>query len=213
MDETPQQDDPTGDGAPSGAPQTRPVPMAAIAGAIILVGLVAFALYRRGLTAPTTGQEPAASKAEVAAPGPAAVPGTEPAAAAAPGAAPAAGDAGTTPQGTAISVPVPTRLSPEASVLAERYRCVCGCNLTLSVCTCRNDKGSEDMKKALNVLVDQHKSPAEADQAMAAQFGPVALLSNPAPPATAPSHPAAAKPAPAPTKKSPPAPRPKPASN
>jgi hypothetical protein len=91
-------------------------------------------------------------------------------------------------------VPVPTRLSPEASVLAERYRCVCGCNLTLSVCTCRNDKGSEDMKKALNVLVDQHKSAAEADQAMAAQFGPVALLSNAAPPPTTPSQAPAARP-------------------
>jgi hypothetical protein len=118
-----------------------------------------------------------------------------PAAAPAPAgaAAPAPGDAASAPQGTSIAAQVPTRLSPEASVLAERYRCVCGCNLTLSVCTCRNDKGSEDMKKALNVLVDQHKSPAEADQAMAAQFGPVALLSNAAPPPTAPSQPPAAK--------------------
>jgi hypothetical protein len=182
MEETPQQDDPTGEIAPSEPAQNRPVPMAAIAGAIILVGLVAFALYRRGLTAPTA-TPPAEPSAPAAAPAP------EPAAAA----APAPGDAASAPQGTSIAAQVPTRLSPEASVLAERYRCVCGCNLTLSVCTCRNDKGSEDMKKALNVLVDQHKSPAEADQAMAAQFGPVALLSNAAPPPTAPSQPPAAK--------------------
>jgi hypothetical protein len=179
MEETPQQDEPSGESAPSEPPQNRPVPMAAIAGAIILVGLVAFALYRRGLTTPTMAP-PAEPPAPAAAPAPAP-------AGAAPtdGVAPAAGD-GAAPQGSAIAAQVPTRLSPEASVLAERYRCVCGCNLTLSVCTCRNDKGSEDMKKALNALVDQHKSPAEADQAMAAQFGPVALLSNAAPPPTAP---------------------------
>jgi len=187
MEETPHQDDPTEESASSEPPQNRPVPMAAIAGAIILVGLVAFALYRRGLTTPTMAP-PAEPSAPAAAPAPA------PAPAPADAAAPAPGDAAGAPQGTAIAAQVPTRLSPEASVLAERYRCVCGCNLTLSVCTCRNDKGSEDMKKALNVLVDQHKSPAEADQAMAAQFGPVALLSNAAPPPTAPSRPPAAKP-------------------
>src|SRR5262245_37355795 len=141
MDERPPQTDPREQDATRGAPPPRPVPMAAIAGAVILVGLVAFALYRRGLTAPQGTQDPSAA--------------SEPATAAAPGApsqtAPApAGDA---PAGTTIAAPVPTRLSPEASVLAERYRCVCGCNLTLSVCTCRNDKGSEDMKKALNSLV------------------------------------------------------------
>ena len=177
MEETPQQDEPTEPSAPPEPVQTRPVPMAAIAGAIILVGLVAFALYRRGLTTPTPAP-PAEPSAPAAGPAPAGAAPTQ-------GAAPAAGDAAA-PQGTAIAAPVPTRLSPEASVLAERYRCVCGCNLTLSVCTCRNDKGSEDMKKALNALVDQHKSPAEADQAMTAQFGPVALLSNAAPPPTAP---------------------------
>ncbi len=184
MDETPQQDGSTGGETPSGAPQNRPVPMAAIAGAIILVGLVAFALYRRGLTSPTPGVDPAASPAPAAG----AIP--DPAAAAQSGAAPSAGDAGSAAQGTAIAAQVPTRLS-------------------LSVCTCRNDKGSEDMKKALNALVDQHKSAAEADQAMAAQFGPVALLRNPAPPPTAPSQPAAAKPAPAPAKKPAPARKPR----
>jgi hypothetical protein len=174
--------------------------MAAIAGAIILVGLVAFALYRRGLTTPTAGALPAEPSAPAAAPAPAP----------AEGAAPAAGDAAA-PPGTAIAAQVPTRLSPEASVLAERYRCVCGCNLTLSVCTCRNDKGSEDMKKALNALVDQHKSPAEADQAMAAQFGPVALLSNAAPPPTAPPQAAAQAPgAKSPATKTPAAPPRKP---
>ena len=85
MDETPQQDGSTGGETPSGAPQNRPVPMAAIAGAIILVGLVAFALYRRGLTSPTPGVDPAASPAPAAG----AIP--DPAAAAPSGAAPSAG--------------------------------------------------------------------------------------------------------------------------
>ena len=201
MEETPQQDEPTEPSAPPEPVANRPVPMAAIAGAIILVGLVAFALYRRGLTTPA-----AAPQAEPSAPAAAPAPGPA-GATPAEGAAPAAGGAAA-PQGTTIATPVPTRLSPEASVLAERYRCVCGCNLTLSVCTCRNDKGSEDMKKALNALVDQHKSPAEADQAMTAQFGPVALLSNTAPPATVPPQAPAAQ---TPGAKSPPPKKPRPA--
>jgi hypothetical protein len=151
------------------------MPMAAIAGALILVGLVGFALYRRSATTPSGEPAPAA---------PAAAEGSE-------------GDQ----KGTPIVAQAPVRLSPEASILAERYRCVCGCNDTLSVCTCRNPKGSEDMKKALQDLVDKAGTPDSIDAAMAEQFGAAALLKNPAPPQTLPSHAQGNQAAPAPRRK------------
>jgi hypothetical protein len=149
--------------------------MAAIAGAVILAGLVGFALYRR--MSPAVPPPPG---------GPA--PASVPAAAADPN----------QPAGTEIVATPPFRLSPEASILAERYRCVCGCNDTLSVCTCKNPKGSDDMKKTLQALADQRKTPEEADAVMEQTFGPAALLKNPAPPQTLPSH---AGPPPTPSKK------------
>src|SRR5262245_8985778 len=94
-------------GGGGGDKPPRSVPMAALAGAVVLVGLVVFALYRRNAT-------------PQAAPGPAAAP-------AASEAAPAP-EASASPQGTMISAPAPIRMTPEASILSERYRCVCGCN-------------------------------------------------------------------------------------
>jgi hypothetical protein len=72
--------------------------------------------------------------------------------------------------------------------MAERYRCVCGCNDPLGLCTCRLSRGSEEMKTELKTLTDQHLLPEEIDRAMTAKFGAAALLSNPAPPQTMPSH-------------------------
>jgi hypothetical protein len=141
---------------PPSAPRT--VPVAALAGAVVLIGLVGFALYRRGTTT-----------------SPAAPP-------------PASDGAAATEQGTPIVATAPFRLSPEAAILAERYRCICGCNDNLSVCTCRNPNGSEDMKRHLQGLADEGKTPEEADAAMEAKFGAASLLKNPAPPQTLPSH-------------------------
>ena len=156
-------------GAPTGGGDKPPrsVPMAALAGAVVLVGLVVFALYRRNAApqaAPETAAAPATSEA---APAPQASASTE---------------------GTMISAPLPIRLSPEASILSERYRCVCGCNDALSVCTCKNTPGSEVMKSSLQELVNQGKTPAEIDRGMSEKYGPACLLSNPAPPQTMPSH-------------------------
>ncbi len=154
--------------APAGAPEApapRSMPMAAVAGAMVLIGLVAFGLYRRHAT----------------------LPAPEAPAAAAPAAAPAAGEAASADPG-AIKAPLPIRLTPEASILAERYRCVCGCNDTLSVCTCRNNRGSEEMKGFLQKLVTDGTTPSKADAAMAEKFGSECLLTNPAPPQTLPSH-------------------------
>jgi hypothetical protein len=162
MDDGLQQNAPTG--TPE-APAPRSMPMAAVAGAIVLIGLVAFGLYRRNATLPAPDAPPEA----------------------APAATPAAGEAGTADPG-AIKAQLPIRLTPEASILAERYRCVCGCNDTLSVCTCRNDRGSEEMKGFLQKLVTDGTTPEKADAAMAEKFGTECLLSNPAPPQTLPSH-------------------------
>lgn len=154
-------------GPPGGGSERAPrsVPMAALAGAIVLIGLVAFALYRRSAASPE-GAAPAAA-----------------------GPASSAGDATTgEPAGTMIAATPPIRLSPEASILAERYRCICGCNDTLSICTCRNPSGSEEMKSFLQAQADQKKAPEAIDQAMVEKFGPACLLSNPAPPQTLPSH-------------------------
>jgi hypothetical protein len=148
--------------APTPTPAPRTVPVAALAGAIVLIGLVGFALYRRGATsAPGGAGTPAATD----------------------------GAAATTDEGgTPIVAQPPFRLCPEASILAERYRCICGCNDNLSVCTCRNPNGSEDMKRHLQGIADAGKTPEEADAAMEAKFGPACLLKNPAPPQTLPSH-------------------------
>ena len=144
---------------------TRTLPVAAIAGALILVGLVGVALYRR-----STGATGAPAPPDGAAP--------ETGAASPP-------DAG---GGATISVKAPVRLSPEAAILAERFRCVCGCNDPLPICTCRNPNGSEDMKTFLQDLARQGLVPDEVDRKMSEKFGAAALLSNPAPPQTQPSH-------------------------
>jgi hypothetical protein len=155
-----------GEGGGPQAGAARSLPIAAIAGALVLVGLVGIALYRR-----SAGPPAGAAGAAVDAATPADAAGT------------AASE-----EGTAIAVKAPTLLSPEAAILAERYRCVCGCNDPLGVCTCRLPGGSEDMKAFLQDLARQGRTPDEVDREMTAMFGATALLSNPAPPQTQPSH-------------------------
>ncbi|MFQ5701404.1 MAG: hypothetical protein ACE5HU_06130 [Acidobacteriota bacterium] len=66
-------------------------------------------------------------------------------------------------------------LSPQARLLAERYRCVCGCNDVLATCTCSKTPGSHEMKKYLQHLVDEGKNPADIEAAMTNRFGQTAL--------------------------------------
>lgn len=82
------------------------------------------------------------------------------------------------PQGTPVTA-VSLRLSPEAAIATERYRCVCSCDDPLSVCTCTQTPGSIDMKQQVQDLVDQKQTPAEIDAAMVARYGDAVLLSNP----------------------------------
>ncbi len=147
MDETPGTD--WGRVGGAGVPPTPPrmVNLVVVAGAVILLGLVAFALYRRSHPA---------------------VPTAPPAAAATPAPAGAAEGPG---QGTPITAPLPVRLTPEASIIAERYRCVCSCNDPLNVCTCTKTPGSHDMRQYVQELVNQKKTGKEIDAAMIARYG------------------------------------------
>ncbi|HEV8701342.1 MAG TPA: cytochrome c-type biogenesis protein CcmH [Candidatus Polarisedimenticolia bacterium] len=159
-----------GDRGDEGAPppgQPRLISLVAVAGAVILIGLVSFALYRRSHSTPPVA-EPAPVAGEPAA-------GQEPGTAA----------TGTPLGGTPIAAPLPVRLSPEASIVAERYRCICSCNDPLNVCTCTRTPGSRDMKLYVQELVNQKKSGKEVDQAMIARYGAGVLLTNPPPLAAA----------------------------
>ena len=139
----------------SGPPRT--INLAVVAGAVVLIGLVAFALYRR-------------NQAEPAQPAPeAGAPAGQPA------------DAPAPEQGTPIAAQIPIHLTPEASIIAERYRCVCSCNLALNVCTCSKTPGSRDMKQYVQELVDQKKTGKEIDAAMAARYGPSVLIAASSP--------------------------------
>jgi len=147
-----------GGAAPPRAPEPpRAVNLAALAGFVVLIGLVAFALYRRGHpTAPTPETAPAGETAKEET-----------------GAVP--------PPGTPITAMVPVRLTPEATIVAERYRCVCSCNDPLNVCTCTKTPGSRDMRSYVQELVNQKKSGHEIDLAMLARYGPNVLMVDSAP--------------------------------
>ena len=141
------------DGA-AGPPPDRGINLAAVAGAIVLVGLVVFALYRKSATNPAPEETPAADAA--------------------------ASQAEASGQGTPITA-VSVSLTPEAQIASERYRCICSCNDPLSVCTCTRTPGSIDMKEYVQELVNQKKTPGEIDAAMVARYGEASLLKNPAP--------------------------------
>lgn len=120
---------------------------AAVAGLVLLVGIVGFALVRRQSPQPTPPQ----AEAE----------------------APAAADT------TLIKAEVPALLSPEARIMTERYRCVCGCDDRLSVCTCQNTPGSRDMKAYVEELVSAGRSIRDIDQAMIERYGKQVLYDAP----------------------------------
>ena len=150
----------TGQGGEGAAPppeQPRLISLGAVAGAVILIGLVSFALYRRSHQAAPPG-EPGSTTGDPA-------PAQE--------------------QGTPIAAPLPVRLTPEATIVGERYRCICSCNDPLNVCTCTRTPGSRDMKTYVQELVDQKKAGKQIDAAMVARYGPGVLLSNPPPAPTA----------------------------
>ncbi len=158
------QSEAAGGAAPPRPPEPpRAVNLAALAGFVVLIGLAAFALYRRGHPAAPAPETAPAGEAAKQQPGPAQAPGTP------------------------ITATVPVRLSPEATIIAERYRCVCSCNDPLNVCTCTKTPGSHDMRSYVQELVNQKKTGHEIDLAMLARYGPTVLMtgSTPAPSPTA----------------------------
>jgi len=66
-------------------------------------------------------------------------------------------------------------LSPKARLLAERFKCVCDCGDILATCSCQKTPGSRDMKKYLQQLVTEGKTPAEVESAMVERYGEKAL--------------------------------------
>jgi cytochrome c-type biogenesis protein CcmH/NrfF len=62
-------------------------------------------------------------------------------------------------------------LTPKARLLAERFKCVCGCGDILAACTCKMTPGSRDMKKYLQELVNEGKTPSEVEAAMVERYG------------------------------------------
>ena len=140
----------------TGERATGSLNLAALVGGLILLGLVSYGVYRMR-SAPAPSPDPGAS-----------VPGPED-----------VGASTDSSDGSVISAVAPVRLSPEARVAVERYRCVCGCNDPLSECTCTQTPGSVDMKEHLQNLVDEGRSIQEVDQGMIDRYGEQVMRSNP----------------------------------
>jgi len=165
-----------GDGAAKG----RLVGFAALGALLVLVGVAFYSSRERESGAPPP--QPPAATATTPAPVP-----QEPAPAAAP---PPATTSTATPDltrpprvtealpktarqgGGVVSATIEDiTLSPKARLMAERLKCVCGCNDILATCTCKKTPGSRDMKKYLQELVTAGKTPSEVESAMVARYG------------------------------------------
>ncbi|HZE89180.1 MAG TPA: hypothetical protein VE404_06510 [Verrucomicrobiae bacterium] len=63
-------------------------------------------------------------------------------------------------------------LTPPAQIQAEKFRCVCGCRMSLGECYCAKSPGSVDMKRHLQALVDAGATPAGIEKGMVDRYGP-----------------------------------------
>jgi hypothetical protein len=89
---------------------------------------------------------------------------------------------GKTPPPGLNVVEAPVKLTPEATLVADRFKCLCGnCQDTLGKCVCTRDKGSNEMKTALNRIVAEKKTIAEIEAAMVEKFGTGVLAASGAP--------------------------------
>jgi cytochrome c-type biogenesis protein CcmH/NrfF len=75
-----------------------------------------------------------------------------------------------------VSFAVLNEISPETRVVAERFRCVCGCPDVVAVCRCSQDPGGITMMNFLQGLVDRGLSVEEIDRAMVDKYGEEVLL-------------------------------------
>jgi len=62
-------------------------------------------------------------------------------------------------------------LTPAAQIQAEKFRCVCGCRLSLGECYCSKTPGSGEMKRFLQGLVDKGLTPADIEKGMVEKYG------------------------------------------
>jgi hypothetical protein len=62
-------------------------------------------------------------------------------------------------------------LTPAARIQAEKFDCICGCNLRLAKCFCEKTPGSIDMKQHLQSLVDADLSPSQIKEGMVLKYG------------------------------------------
>ncbi len=85
-------------------------------------------------------------------------------------------EAGQVPRGI---IAVLVKLSPEAALVADRYRCPCGDGQeTLGKYDCADDDAGDEMKTTLNRIVAEQKSLAAIDDAMVEKYGPAVLASS-----------------------------------
>lgn len=84
----------------------------------------------------------------------------------------ASAPSGPTPvSGTVSATLEDVTLSSAGRIQAEKFKCVCGCNLILAECTCKKTPGSVDMKQHLQQLVDGGLSPEQIERGMVEKYG------------------------------------------
>lgn len=127
--------------------------------AIILVAFICAAVAACGSTA----QQPAQSPAETVV--------REPA-----GSSSATGETAPAPppvdeHGVVTAIATVLNLSPQARMLAENLKCVCGCNMRLGRCSCEKDPGGLSMKRHLQSLFDRGLTPTQVRAEMVKTYG------------------------------------------
>jgi hypothetical protein len=145
--------------ADHGARRIRRRRILATGAALLILLVVGAALRRRPAAPPADGGRVASS------PG---APAREAASAQPPPAAPGAPE----PKGTVSATITLVELTPAAQVQAEKFRCVCGCNMSLGECTCSKSPGSVEMKRHLQDLVTRGLPPGAIEKGMVEKFGP-----------------------------------------
>jgi len=91
------------------------------------------------------------------------------------GAAPSGKGAPASPAGSVEVSISDVILSAPAKIQAEKFKCVCGCNMTLAECNCQKTPGGLEMKQFLQSLVDRGLSPADIERAMVEKYGPAVI--------------------------------------
>ncbi|HXI04019.1 MAG TPA: hypothetical protein VNI57_12660 [Candidatus Saccharimonadales bacterium] len=89
---------------------------------------------------------------------------------------PATGDTAPAPppideHGVVTAIATVVNLSPQARMLAENLKCVCGCGMRLGRCSCEKDPGGVSMKRHLQSLFDKGLTPDQVRAEMVKAYG------------------------------------------